>query len=265
MTATDTHSTATDLRAAAMVGVRGVGPLLLGVVPFGLVAGVAAVEADIGLVGAIGFSTVVFAGASQIAAINLIGDDAPLAIAVVTALVINLRMVMYSATMAPHLGTIPRRTRTAAAYLLTDQAFAVSIVDYEQHPDRSPPEKLAVYVGAGMALWTTWQLATIAGAVGGGSIPESVPLGFAVPLAFLSLLVPAVMDRPTLVAAIVGGGMATVGARWPSNIGMPLGALAGVVAGWLVARLDMDAALAAVPRRSTARQASSDGGREEHR
>lgn len=236
-----------DLRAAAWAGARGVAPLLLGVVPFGLVAGVASIEAGIGLVGAVGFSTVVFAGASQIAAINLIAEDAPLAIVVLTALVINLRMLMYSATLAPHYGRIARPRRTAAAYLLTDQAFAVSIVDYESHPDRSPREKFAVYLGAGMSLWCTWQVSTIVGAVGGGAIPESVPLGFAVPLAFLSLLVPAVLDRPTLVAAIVGGALATVGAQWPSNIGMPIGALTGVVAGWLVARLDMESALANMP------------------
>lgn len=264
MTAASSPPTTADLRAAALVGVKGIGPLLLGVVPFGLVAGVASVDAHIGLVGAIGFSTIVFAGASQLAAINLIGEDAPLSIAVITALVINLRMLMYSATMAPHLGTIPRRRRTGGAYLLTDQAFAVSIVDYELHPQRSPREKFAVYLGAGLALWTTWQVSTIAGALGGGSIPESVPLGFAVPLAFLSLLVPAVMDRPTLVAAIVGGGLATIGAQWPSNIGMPLGALAGVVAGWLVARLDMDAALAAMPLQATS-QGESEAGREADR
>jgi predicted branched-subunit amino acid permease len=225
-----------DLRGAFLVGARGVAPLLLGVAPFGLVAGVASIEADIGVSGAVAFSTIVFAGASQLAAINLLAEQAPLVVVIVTGLVINLRMVMYSASLAPHLGAIPRRTRVAAAYLLTDQAYAVSIIDYELEPGRTPGERLWVYLGAGGTLWSTWQVTTVAGAVGGGAIPESVPLGFAVPLAFLSLLVPAVTDRPTLVAAIVGGTMATVGAAWPSNIGMPLGATLGVLVGWLVGR-----------------------------
>lgn len=237
MTATTSNETSEDLRAAFLVGAKGITPLLLGIIPFGLVAGVAAIDAELGLTGAMGFSTVVFAGASQIVAINLIAEQAPLIVVILTALVINMRMLMYSASLAPHFGQIPRGRRTAGAYVLTDQAFAVSILDYELQHQRSVREKFALYLGAGITLWSTWQIATLAGAIGGGSIPESVPLGFAVPLAFLSLLVPAVTDRPTLVAAIVGGAVATVGARWPSSIGMPLGALAGVMAGWLTARL----------------------------
>lgn len=251
MTSIDAETTDTaapdDVRGAFLVGAKGVAPLLLGVIPFGLVAGVAAIEADIGVVGAVGFSTIVFAGASQLAAINLVAEQAPLLVVIVTALVINLRMVMYSASIAPHLGTIPRRARVGAAYVLTDQAYAVSIVDYDVNPGRTARERLWLYLGAGWTLWVTWQASTLAGAMGGGAIPESVPLGFAVPLAFLSLLVPAVTDRPTLAAAIVGGTMATVGASWPSNIGMPLGATLGVLVGWLVARRDMEAALAGTP------------------
>lgn len=247
MTVTTPRTESDDLRAAFLVGAKGITPLLLGIIPFGLVAGVAAIEADLGLTGAVAFSTVVFAGASQIVAINLTAQDAPMVVVVLTALVINVRMAMYSATLAPHFGRIPRGRRTAGAYVLTDQAFAVSILDYELHPHRSAREKFALYLGAGITLWSTWQIATVAGALGGGSIPESIPLGFAVPLAFLSLLVPAVTDRPTLVAAIVGGTVATIGAGWPSSLGMPIGALTGVVVGWLTARLDMDSALAGMP------------------
>lgn len=217
------------------MGARDVAPLLLGVIPFGLVAGVAAVDAGIGVVGAIGFSTIVFAGASQLAAIDLLAQQAPAVVAIGTALVINLRVLMYSASLAPHLAAVPRRQRLGAAYLLTDQAYAVSILAYRRE-SLGPRGRLALYLGAGSSLWLTWQVATIVGAVAGGVVPSSVPLGFAVPLAFLSLLVPAMIDRPTVIAAATGATVAILAAGLPANAGMPLGAASGVLAGWMVAR-----------------------------
>lgn len=224
-----------DLRTPFLAGVRGVAPLLLGVVPFGLVAGLAPIEEGLGLVGAIGFSTIVFAGASQLAAIELLGSGAPAWVAIGTALVINMRMLMYSASLAPHFAPLPRASRIRASYLLTDQAFAISVLEFRRG-GMVARQRLALYLGAGVSLWVTWQVSTIVGALGGGVVPDSIPLEFAVPLAFLSLLVPAITDRATIVAAVVGGSVATVGVDLPSNLGMPLGALTGVAAGWLVAR-----------------------------
>lgn len=230
------HTTESTTTAAAFAtGARDVAPLLLGVIPFGLVAGVAAVDAGIGVVGAVGFSTILFAGASQLAAIDLLAQQAPAAVAIGTALVINLRMLMYSASLAPHLATVPRRQRVGAAYLLTDQAYAVSILAYRREA-LGPSARLALYLGAGSSLWVTWQVATIVGALAGGVVPPAVPLGFAVPLAFLSLLVPAMIDRPTVVAGAAGATVATLAVGLPANAGMPLGAASGVLAGWLLAR-----------------------------
>src|SRR6056297_2359982 len=111
-------------------GVRDVIPLLLGIVPFGFIAGIATVNAGLGLPEAVGLSAIVFAGAAQLAALELVGRDAPLAIVVVTAVVINLRMLMYSASIAPHLQHLSSRTKAAVAYLLTDQAYALAIARY---------------------------------------------------------------------------------------------------------------------------------------
>lgn len=219
-------------------GVADMAPILLGVVPFGLVAGVAAVDAGIGVVGAVAFSVVVFAGASQIAAITLLGAGAPATVAVFTGIVINLRMVMYSASIAQQFTQVSLPRRLVGAYLLTDQAYAVSVADHHRHPERSIRERIAVYLGAALALWLTWQVSTVVGAVGGGLVPADVPLEFAIPLAFLSLLVPAMTDRPAVLAAVVGGVVATLGVGLPHNLGMPLGAVTGVVSGWLAARRD---------------------------
>lgn len=208
-------------------GVRDVIPLLLGIIPFGFIAGIAAVNAGLGLPEAVGLSTIVFAGAAQLAALELIGRDAPLAIIVVTAVVINLRMLMYSASIAPHFQRLSKRTKATAAYLLTDQAYALAIARYRSG-DTSP---VAYYLGVAVTLWAVWQVTTIAGVVLGASVPDSLGLEFAVPLVFLALLIPAMEDRPTTVAGIVGGAVAVWAAGFPLNLGLLVGATVGIVAG----------------------------------
>jgi 4-azaleucine resistance transporter AzlC len=212
-------------------GVRAVAPVLVGIVPFGLVAGAAAVEVGLSGLQAVGLSVVVFAGAAQLGAIDLLGGDAPLAVVVVTALVINLRMLMYSASIAPHFRDAATRWRAGLAYLLTDQAYALSVTRFGA--DR-PVRKRWYYLGAALPLWAVWQVCTVAGVVVGARVPDSLPLSFAVPLTFLALLVPAVTDRAAGVAATVGGVGAVVGAGLPLNLGLIAGALGGVVAGLLV-------------------------------
>jgi len=217
-------------RAEFRRGVRDVVPLLLGIVPFGFIAGIATVNAGLGLPEAVGLSAIVFAGAAQLAALELIGRDAPLAIVVATAVVINLRMLMYSASIAPHFQTLSRRTKAAVAYLLTDQAYALSIARYRTEDS---PRRVAYYLGVAVTLWAVWQATTVAGVVLGTSVPESLGLEFAVPLVFLALLVPAMEDRPTTVAGISGGVVAVATAGLPLNLGLLAGATVGIVAGLL--------------------------------
>jgi 4-azaleucine resistance transporter AzlC len=214
-------------------GVRDVSPLLLGIIPFGFIAGIATVDAGLGLPEAVGLSTVVFAGAAQLATLELIGRDAPLAIIVVTAVVINLRMLMYSASIAPHFTHLSKRMKAMVAYLLTDQAYALSIARYETG-ERSP---VAYYLGVAVTLWVVWQLTTIAGVVLGTRVPESLGLEFAVPLVFLALLVPAMEDRQTTVAGIAGGAVAVGTAGLPLNLGLLVGATVGILAGLLTEAL----------------------------
>ena len=211
-------------------GVRDVSPLLLGIAPFALVAGIASVDAGLGLAEAVGMSVIVFAGASQLAALDLIESNAPLAVVVGTAVVINLRVVMYSASIAPHFADYGRRFRAGLAYLLTDQAYALSVAEFEANPDRS---RWRYYVGAGAALWVVWQVGTVVGVVVGASVPDAWGLTFAVPLVFLALLVPAMKDRPTTAAGVAGGTVAVVAGGFPLNLGLLTGAVSGVAVGLL--------------------------------
>ncbi|MDP9395434.1 MAG: AzlC family ABC transporter permease [Actinomycetota bacterium] len=210
-------------------GAVAISPVLIGVVPFGFVAGVAGVENGATVVDTVAFSLLAFAGASQIAALDLLGAGAPVAVVIGTAIMINLRFAMYSASLAPYLADEPIRRRLLGAYLLTDHAYAIALTRYAQYPP--PRSRGAYYLGAAVAFWVTWQLATVVGAVLGTGVPEQIPLGFAVPLSFLALLVPTLVDRPSVLAAVVAGTVATVGHGAPANLGMLVGALAGAAAG----------------------------------
>lgn len=242
--------------ASLLAGVRASLPLWLGLLPFGLVTGVAAVDAGLSPIQALGLSVVVFAGASQLAVVDLLGRDASLAVVVLTATIINLRMSMYSASIAPYLAGLQRRWSALCAYLLTDMSYALAIAEFSGSEGRRPSEgsegrrpseenedpdgpidptdladRARYYLGAAAAIWVVWQVATVAGVVVGARIPDRWGVGFAVPLIFLALLVPDLTDRPRVIAALVGGGVAIAGAGWPLNLGLVGGALAGVAAG----------------------------------
>lgn len=209
-------------------------PIALGVIPFGLVFGIAAAAAGLDIVHAASFSVLIFAGAAQLAALDLLARDAAVWVAATTALVINLRMLMYGASLAPWIRDTPRWARLTSAYLLTDQAYAVTVVVAEQFDD--PRRRLAYFTGGGLTLWVTWQICTVLGVLAGAAIPTWLPLTLVIPLVFLGLLPPSVRDRPGVVAALVAGGVATVGLHWPANVGMPIGAVAGIAAGVVTER-----------------------------
>lgn len=216
-------------------GAMAVSPVLLGVAPFGLVTGLAVSEIGLGMAEAMGFSLVVFAGAAQLAATDLLGSGAPIWTVLLTMVVINLRMAMYSASLAPILAEVPIGRRAVGAYLLTDQAYAMTVARFGGKPD-ARGDRWSFYLGVAVTMWATWQVTTVLGVAIGNTVPSSIPLGFAVPLVFLSMLIPNVTDRPTLMAALSGGGVATLAAGLPANGGMLLGALAGIGIGWVVSQ-----------------------------
>lgn len=217
-------------RDAMRAGVAAAAPMLIGIVPFGLVAGAAPVAAGFGVDEAMGLSLFVFAGASQLAIVDVLADGGTALIAIVTALTINLRMLLYSASMATVLAREPRRKRLAVAYFLVDQAYALSIVRWTGDDD--PRARLPFYFSVGGLLGSCWLASTAVGALLGSSVPDDVPLEFAIPLVFLVLLVPVLDRHPAVVAAIVGG----VGAVAASEIGAArlsilIGGVLGIVAG----------------------------------
>lgn len=232
-------------RAAMVEGVRDMTPILLGVAPFGLVAGATAVDAGFPPVLAAALSVLVFAGASQLAVIDLVGKGAPAGVIVVTAVVVNLRYLMYSASFAPYIRSFARRWRVPLTYLLTDQAFALTVTRFEADTGIAgrtddPETRQWYYFGAAAVIWVTFQVTTVVGILVGARVPPAWSLEFAVPLTFLALVVPNVEDSASAVAAGVAGTVAVLGIGLPLNLGLTVGALSGVVAGLLVDRGDAD-------------------------
>lgn len=219
---------------AFRAGAASAAPLIVGIVPFGLVAGAAPVSHGFDPWTAIGLSTLVFAGASQLAIVDVLAQGGSVLVAVLAAWTINLRMVLYSASLAPYLGHEPTRRRLGAAYLLVDQIYALCVVRWAVDGGRTE-ERLPYYLGAGAFLSTSWVAATIAGAFVGPALPDDIPLDFAIPLVFLVLLVPILVDRPSIAAAVAGGAAAVVAAEAGAGpVSTIIGAAAGIVAGTVV-------------------------------
>jgi 4-azaleucine resistance transporter AzlC len=216
-------------------GIIAVSPLMLGVMPFGLIFGVTVAATRVENFLGWATSFVIFAGAAQLATIELLDQAAPAIVVIATALVINARHFMYSAALSPHFADFPPRWRLVAPYILTDQAFALSITRYDHVTD--PVYKRWFYAGAAVTLWVLWQITTGLGVLLGAQIPASWNLDFAIPLVFLSLLIPTVRTRPSLVAALVGGTLAVIGRGLPNGTGLLVAAAAGIAAGVVAERI----------------------------
>lgn len=200
-------------------GARDTVPLLVGVVPFGLVFGALALEAGLSPLEAQGLSLFVFAGSSQFVAVDLIARGAAPVVIILTILMVNLRHGLYSASLAPTFARLPLRARAAVAWLLTDEAYAVTVTRLRAgglaHPRR-------YFLGSGLALWATWQFSTAGGILFGARIPESWSLDFVLPLTFLALLIPSLIDRPSWAAALAGGVLSLVLHDLPYGLGLVL-------------------------------------------
>jgi 4-azaleucine resistance transporter AzlC len=206
--------------------------MMLGVVPFGLIASISAVGAGMSPTQAAAASIIMFAGASQLAAVQLIGAGASAAVVVLTVTVVNLRFLMYSASIAPHFKNLSIKWKLLLAYILTDQAYALSVLRFEQEENMT--HKHWYYMGASMVLWTTWQICSLIGIYVGAQVPPSWSLDFAVPLVFMAVVIPAIKDQASAVAALCGGSVAVLAAGLPFNLGLITGAAAGILAGLLV-------------------------------
>lgn len=204
-------------------------PACIGMIPFGLVTGVGAAATGADWLAAMGLSTIIFSGAAQILATQLYAAHAPTLVIIVTCFVAGLRFLMYSAAMAPYLRPLPSRWQQGLAFLLTDQAFAASIRRFNAKDD--PHGGASHFLGAGLALWVTWQITNAIGYGAGASIPASWSLEFAVPLCFLALVAPVLRNTPTVIAAACAGLAVVALDSLPMRLNLIAAGLVGILAG----------------------------------
>lgn len=213
-----------------LLGIQRELPLLLGVFPFGMIYGLLAVQAGMSAAMAQGMSSIVFAGSAQFLITQLVAGGTPWLVIVLTAFVVNLRHVLYSASIAPYLKPLSTRWKLILGYLLTDEAYGVTIAHYDAH-EGSRAWRHFFLLGAGVTLWAGWQVSTACGIFLGAQIPAAWALDFALPLTFIALVVPMIKDKPGLLAAAAGGIVSMLAFGLPFKLGILVAAAAGIAAG----------------------------------
>lgn len=212
-------------------GTRDALPFVLVIVPFAALFGVVATEAGLNVAEVMGFSVLVIAGAAQFTAVQLMTENAPTFIVILTALAVNLRMAMYSASLTPYLGGAPVWRRAIVAYLMVDQAYALSQIKFELEPELSLTERFAYYVGTVAPLAPLWYTATYLGAVAGTQIPPALALDFALPITFLAMIAPALRTLAHVAAATTSVVLALLMAWLPYGSGLLVAALGAMIVG----------------------------------
>ncbi len=212
-------------------GIKAVLPMMLGATPFGLIYGVLAVGSGLSPALAQAMSILVFAGSAQFITAQLVGAGAPSPVILFTIAIVNLRHVLYSASIAPYLQHLRPVWKWGLAYLLTDEAYAVVITRYNQADRKEAPHRHWYLLGAGVGLWLCWQSSTAVGVFLGAQIPAYWSLDFAIALTFIAIVVPALKDRPNVVAALVAGVIAVAAAGLPYKLGLVVATLVGIMAG----------------------------------
>lgn len=213
-------------------GVRAEFPLLIGVFPFGMIYGALALNAGLSKLTSQLMSSIVFAGSSQFVTAQLVHDAAPGFVIVLTIAVVNLRHMLYSASLAPYLKNLSLKWKILLSYLLTDEAYAPSILKYEE--EGASPVSHWFLLGAGFSLWSIWQISTALGIFLGAAIPSAWPLDFALPLTFIAMVVPSLKKRPMVAAALSAGLMALLAFGLPFKLGLILAALTGIFVGTIL-------------------------------
>jgi predicted branched-subunit amino acid permease len=215
----------TEFRA----GLRASLPLLIAIGPFGLVTGVAMAAGGIPPFEAMAMSVLVYAGASMLAATQMIAAGAPALVVVLAAFIVNLRLFMYSASIRPYFAGEPLVRRLLVSYALVDNPYALFIQRFGAQP--TAPNKFDFFFGLSIPIWLCWQATVGAGLAVGAQLPAAWKLDFAAPLAFIAMTIPFLRDRPLVAAAISAGATAVLAYGLPLKLGLALAAVVGIVVG----------------------------------
>jgi predicted branched-subunit amino acid permease len=215
-------------------GFKAMLPILTGVIPFGLVMGTVASNAQLDLVQTVGMNFFVFAGASQLAAIDLMTQSTTSLVVVVTGLIINLRFMLYSAAFSHFVKDSSVPIKALCAYSLTDQSYAATVANESKFKDLT--EALQFYIGASIPMILTWHISVILGFIFGNFAPASLSLDFAVPLSFIALVLPTMKNKNYVVVAAFASVASILLKPMPYNLGLLTSALLSLGLGAILSR-----------------------------
>ena len=215
-------------------GIIDVSPLMIPVVPFGLIFGILAIDIGFSPLATMGMSLIIFGGASQIVLLQLFSGGASSLVIISSVGAVNSRHLLYGAVVSEHVSDLKLIWKIIISYFLIDQAFAISNEYLKKNKDRNRYFHL---VGGGATCWVIWQSTTLLGIVLGASIPEKLGLSFAVPLTFLALLVNDFRKFINVIVIIISGTVATLGYNYvPFKAYVIVAALAGLLTAMILTK-----------------------------
>ncbi len=222
-------------RSEVWAGARATFPLVIGAAPFGVLFGALAVTNGLSPAATAGMSALVYAGAAQFIAAGL-APNSSIGVIILTTWVVNLRHMLYAASLAPHMRHLPQSWLAAIAFWLTDETYAVAINRYQ----RADASRLKhwFYIGSALFMYGNWQLCTWLGLRAGRAIadPQAWGLDFAFVATFIGIVAPSIRNWPT-VACVVAAGVSALALRGlPHQLGLVGAALIGVTVGMIVGR-----------------------------
>ncbi|PSN11247.1 branched-chain amino acid ABC transporter permease [filamentous cyanobacterium CCP5] len=224
-------------RSELLAGARDIVPLVVGAIPFGIIFGTLAQGSGLSFAGAIAMSAFVFAGSSQFIALGLLASGSGVPLVVLTTFVVNLRHLLYAASLVPHVGDLPQRWKLPMGFWLTDEVFMVAIRRFEACD--ASPHKPWYYVGAAGLMYLNWQLCTWLGLTVGQLVPNAAAWGldFAMVATFIGMVVPYLKTAPMVTTVVVAGGVALAAHGLPHQLGLMVAAIAAIATGMGVERL----------------------------
>ena len=220
-------------RSEFIAGIKDMIPMMIGAFPFSVIFGALAINAGLSVAGAMGMSLIVFAGSAQFVGVGLVQQGATLGVIVLTTFVINLRHVLYSASLAPYMRGLSQKWLIPLGFWLTDETYAVVIRRYQREDDS--PYKHWYHLGASVAMYVNWNFWTVFGIVAGQRLQglEELRLDFALVVTFIGIVVPLLVTRPMLLCAAVAGITAVIANDLPNQMGLMIAAVLGIAAGML--------------------------------
>ena len=219
-------------------GIADVSPLMIPVVPFGIIFGVIGMELGLSPYMTFGMSVIIFGGASQIVLLQLFSGGASSLVAITSVGTVNSRHLLYGAVFSEYLSHLKLSWKVILSYVLIDQAFAVSNTYFKKNKENE--FKHYHLLGAGFTCWTVWQISTVLGIVLGSVIPEELGLSFTISLTFLALLINDFRKFKNIIVMLVSGIVATIGFNTiPFQAYIIVAALSGLLVATLLTLIDL--------------------------